>query len=450
MFSYGTALLRIIGIGWLSLCVSMPAYALSTIRDAEIETTIRKIATPIFQAAGLVPENITIIIVSDPQINAFVAGGMNMFLNTGVIMDFEKPEVLQGVIAHESGHISGGHLARNGDRFKNAALGSAISYGLGAVAAALGSPEVGIAVIQGGSHVAQREMLQYSREYEESADQAALKFLDKTGNSSSGLLELLEYLNKRENLLYGKLNPYALTHPLSRERITHIRNHIGAEEKSAGSITPLLRAEYARSYLKLHAFYDPAEQTLKKYPPSDTSAHARYARAIAYQRIPDLKKSFKELDSVLAEFPSDAYYHELKGQILFENGRAHEAIPPYTKAVTLKPSEPLFKLGLAMAQIGAADTHSTQKKQLLESAITHLNNAHVHEPNNLMVLEQLEIAYGKSGNMGMAYLARAEKAMLQKNKDDVRKFAMLAEKYIPAGSPSAVRAKDILKNLKSL
>lgn len=437
------------GLFIAAIAINGPAFAFSTIRDAEIETCIRQLATPIFKAAGLVPENVSIIIVNDPQINAFVAGGMNVFINTGLMMDFENPEVLQGAMAHEVGHISGGHLARNSDVFKNAALGSAISYGLGAVAVALGAPDVGIAVMQGGSHVAQRGMLQYSRENEESADQAALKFLDKTGNPSTGLLELLEHLNKQEYLLYGKQNPYARTHPLSRERILHIRNHHGMKA-SQGTISAALRADYTRSYVKLHAFFDPVSETLKKFPLTDNSVNARYARAIAYQRVPDLTKSFKELDSLLAEFPKNAFFHELKGQTLFENGRAQEAIGYYQKSVALLPSEPLLKLGLAMAQIGAADAAPAKSAQLLESAISQLSNAHVREPSNLMVLEQLEIAYGKSGKLGMAYLARAEKAILQKNKNDIEKFARLAEKHIPAGSPSAVRAKDILKNLKSL
>jgi predicted Zn-dependent protease len=433
----------------LYLAISTNAYALSTIRDTEIETTIRNLSTPIFKTAGLVPEDVAIIIVSDPSINAFVAGGMNIFINTGLIMQFEKPEVLIGAIAHETGHIAGGHLARNSDKFKNITVGSVISYGLGAVAMALGSPDVGMAVMQGGTQVAQREMLQYSRQNEESADQAGLKFLARTGNSASGLLELLEYLNRQEHALYGKLNPYAMTHPLSRQRITHIRNYVAGSSQTKGGITPSLRTNYTRSFIKLHAFFDPVEQTLKKYPVSDTSINARYARAIAYQKIPDLTSSFAELDSLIEKFPSDPYFQELKGQVLFENGRAAEAVPYYNKAVALMPSSALLKLGLAMSQIAAADMDGANSILLLQSAIEQLHNAHVKEPANIMILNQLEIAYGKSGMKGMSYLYHAEAAALQKNKNDVVKFAKLAEKYLPADSPSATRAKDLLKNTES-
>jgi predicted Zn-dependent protease len=432
----------------LTLGVASSAYAMATVRDAEIETTIRKLATPIFKTAGLVPENITIIIVNDPQINAFVAGGMNLFIHTGLLMQFDKPEVLLGTIAHETGHISGGHLARNSDKFKNISLGTAMSYGLGAVAAALGSPDVGMAVLQGGTQAAQRTMLQYSRENEESADQAALNFLDRTHNSASGLLELLEYLNREEHALYGNLNPYTLTHPLSRERIAHIRNHVGVPStEGAGTISVELRRDYVRSYVKLHAFFDPAQQTLKKYPQSNKTVNARYARAIAYQKIPDLDKSFKELDSLIAEYPADPYFAELKGQILFENGRALESVQYYKKAVQLLPSQSQLVLGLAMAEIAAADGDMAHSKQLLPAAINSLNDVHLKEPANMMVLEQLEIAYGKSGMKGMSYWAHAEQALLANNKNDARKFAHLAEKYLSANSPSAMRVKDMLKNL---
>ena len=439
---FGTAAFTLI----IALFFSSSAYALSTIRDAEIEHAIRDLGTPIFKAAGLVPENINLILVSDPQINAYVAGGMNLFINTGLLLQFDKPEVIQGVMAHESGHIAGGHLARNNDLYKNITMGSIISYGLGAITAALGSPQAGIAIMQGGSQIAQREALQYSRQNEDSADEAGLKFLDKTGNTASGLLELLQYLNTLEHDLYGAMNPYTLTHPLSRQRILHIQNHVMMTHLSrGGTITPAIRTEYARSIIKLHAFFEPVDKTLKKYPPSTITLAARYARAIAYQKIPDLTKSFYELDRLLKDYPHDPYFNELKGQILFENGHASDAVSYYTKAVETLPNEPLLELGLAMAQIGTADNQPENSKALLESAAQHLSNAHLEEPSNLMVLEQLEIAYGKSGQKGMAYLTRAEQALLTRNKDEVKRFAALAEKFLPAGSPSALRARDIEK-----
>jgi len=435
----------------ISVFMANSAYAFSTIRDTEIETTVRALATPIFKAAGLVPENITIILVNDPQINAFVAGGQNMFINTGLIMIFPKPEVLQGVMAHETGHIAGGHLARNSDKMKDLTIGSLVSYGLGAITAVMGAPQAGIAVMQGGSQIAQREALQYSRQNENSADEAALKFLDRTGNTASGLLELMEYLNNLEHNLYGEINPYLQTHPLSSERIEHVRNHVNSTPyiKTGGTITPQIREEYARCYVKLHAFFDPVDATLKKYPPSDQSLLAHYARAIAYQKIPDLPKSFAELDVLLKTYPKDPYFNELKGQILFENGHITDAIPYYQHAVAAMPGDALLNLGLGTTEVAAADdTDLPQSGPWLKDAIDHLNYAQLKESANLEILQQIEIAYGRSGQIGMAYLSHAESALLEKKNDEARNFAHLAEMNLPAGSPASIRAADILKNVK--
>lgn len=430
----------------LTASLAQAKEGISLIRDTEIETTLRVTANPIFKAAGLKPQNVRIIVVNNPQINAFVAGGMNLFIHSGLLMEFDDVNVIQGVIAHETGHIAGGHLARGSERYKNASYGTALSYALGAAAALGGSPQAGMAIIAGGSHINQREILQFSRENEDAADQAGLTFLDRSHTSAQGLLELLQYLSRKEMQAYGDINPYILTHPLSRERVIHIRQHL---ETSPYKEDPHSKLEerYKRCYVKLRAYMQSPAATLKRYPVSDHSVIARYARAIAFYRQPDLEAALKEINGLIKEYPNDPYFYELKGQMLFEGSRVAEAIAPYEKAVSLMPDEPLLELGLAMAQIATADNGVEPPKPLLESATKHLLTGYRKEPANFSIIEQLVIAYGRQGQMGLSYLFQAEGAVLGKNKGDAKRFADLAKQNLPLGSPESLRANDILNNL---
>lgn len=422
--------------------------ALSLIRDTELEITIRELATPIFNAAGLQSENVHIIIINDNQINAFVAGGMNLFLYTGLLTEFDNANVLQGVIAHETGHIAGGHLARGNEFYQDAAISSTLGYVLGAIAAAGGAPQAGMAIIAGSTQFNQREVLQFSRENEQAADQAALTFLDETHTSSQGLLDLLQFLSRKENLLYGEVNPYMQTHPLSRERVSHIRNHLLNSPYKENELNQKDKEQYTRVHVKLLAFLQPASTTLTQYPISNKSLEARYARAIAFYAQPDFTKALEEINSLIADYPNDPYFYELKGQMLFESGHSVEAIAPYEKSVSLLPDAPLLRLGLAMAQISSVpENTASPNNKILASAIQHLLIGRSKEPYNISIIQQLIIAYGKQGDLGMSYLFQAEKATLQKDKGQAKRFATLAKKYLLANSPEQLRASDILNSI---
>ncbi len=414
------------------------ASAASIIRDAEIEHVIRKIANPIFRAADLQPESINIYIINDSDINAYVAGGRNVFLNTGLIGMSDDSAVLAGVIAHETGHIAGGHLLKGSKNIKDTTIKATLGYVLGLAAAAAGSPQAGIAIASGAGHVAQRQLLKHTRSSEEQADQAALSYLDKTGQSASGLLELLEVLYSNEITIYGELNPYTLTHPLSRKRISYVKRHL---QKNPSKETPALF--FKRASVKLNAFLDKYEVTLKKFPKSDNSVVARYARAIAYYKVPDIKKSLHEIDLLLTDYPNEPFFNELKGQILFENGRIQESIKYYNKANDFIKNSALIKISLATAQISAED------EGLLPSAINNLEQALIIEKNNVFAWRQLAIAYGRSGDLAMSNIALAEEALRLRKKQDVNKFAELAKPHIKPGSPADLRLQDIQALVKN-
>ncbi|MBT5014002.1 MAG: M48 family metalloprotease, partial [Rhodospirillaceae bacterium] len=331
------------------------AKKISFLRDAEIENTIRAYSTPLFLAAGLEPSAINIYIVNDNTLNAFVAGGQKLFLNSGLLMQSKSPGQIIGVIAHETGHIAGGHLSQIRDAMRNSSARSILMMVLGSIAIIGGQSDVGTAVIAGGQQTGVRSFLQYSRTQEGAADAAGVRFLDSTEQSAEGLLGFFNLLGDQELLSATRQDPYYRSHPLTRQRIEALKAHIARSEYSDKPANPEFVVMYERMVAKLKAFLDPPARTLRAYKKNPDSMVSRYARAIAYYRRPDLDKAIPLVDSLIADYPADPYFNELKGQMLFENGRAPEAIPFYEKAVLLKPDSALLRRGLAQVQIELGD-----------------------------------------------------------------------------------------------
>jgi predicted Zn-dependent protease len=415
------------------------ARGIPLIRDAEIEDTIRGYAEPLFRAAGLDPSAITVHIVRDPGLNAFVAGGQRLFIHTGLILAAERPNNLVGVIAHETGHISGGHLARTHQALQNAQVQTIIAMVLGAAAAvASGRGDAGGAIIAGGAGSAQRLFLSYSRTQEAAADHAGLSFLEATGQSASGLLDFFEILGDQDVLINNRSqDPYIRSHPLTRDRINTVRNHVAQSRFSARGDPPEIVIAHKRMQAKLRGFLGRPRSTLRRYPVTDTSIEARYARAAAYHRAARLDEALAEIDSLLAERPTDPYYNELKGQILYEHGRVNESIEPYEKAVRLRPGSPLLRVGLAQSQI------ATGNSTLNAAAIQHLEAAVGRERDYTGAWHQLSIAYGRSGRLGLSALASAEQHLSTGNFKTARDQALRAQQKLPEGSPGSLRAQDI-------
>jgi len=410
----------------------------SLIRDTEIENTIRAYGAPLFNAAGLSPQSVHIFLVHDRALNAFVAGGQNLFINTGLIMRAEHPGQIIGVIAHETGHISGGHLARTQDALRNASATSILALVLGAAAAvASGSPDAGVAVMQGGQQIAERNLLSYSRTQEAAADQAGLAFLERTGQSARGLLEFMEVLSHEELLVTARQSPYIRSHPLTRERMDAIREFLARSRHADAAIPDEFKIMHRRMKAKLHGFMDPPTQTLNRYKAEDRSVEARYARATAYYRVPDLANALPLIDGLIAEMPNDAYFHELKGQMLFENGRVTEALQPYETSVRLMPDAPLLRVGLAQVQLELND------KALHAPAFAHLGEAVRVDPDNPLAWRLLAVAHGREGRLGEVALALAEQAVVQNRMRDARQQAERALKLLQQDSPSWLRAQDI-------
>lgn len=416
---------------------SAPAHAqLAFIRDAEIESIIRSYATPLFEAAGLDAQSVNVHIVNNDQINAFVAGGKNLFINTGLLMAAKDSNQVIGVIAHETGHIAGGHLARTHEALENANAATIMSYVLGAAALAAGAPDAALAIIAGGGAISQGSFLQYSRGQEQAADQHAVTTLDRTGQSARGLLEFLEVLEHQEVLISSRQDPYLRTHPLVSGRVGFVRNHVENSPYSDVPPSALQAALFNRMIAKLRGFLSPRE-TFRLYPDDDRSLDARYARAIAHYRRPDLVPAFAEIDALLVDYPDDGYFHELRGQILFENGRIGDAVKSYRRAVEILPDAPLIRVGLAQAMVERGD------QQAIDGAVEHLEIAVRQDAEYPLAWRLLSIAYGRTDRLGMSSLASAERAILVNNHKEAIAFAQRADNLLPAGTPGQLRAQDI-------
>lgn len=418
---------------------------ISLVRDAEVENIIRVYAAPVFRAADLDPDAIRVHLVNDDALNAFVAGGLNLFLNTGLLIRSENPSQLIGVIAHETGHIAGGHLTRLGEAVESASAEALLSILLGAAAAAAsGRGDVGTAVMMGGQQAAGRSLLRYSRTQESAADQAAVRLLDAVGISAQGLLSFMEILGEQELLVSERQDPYVRTHPLSRERVAFLRHHVEASTASGAALPPEFSEMHRRLRAKLFAFLKPPPLTFQRYKADDPALEARYARAIAHYRKPELDKALALIDGLIGERPDDAYFHELKGQMLFENGRARDALEPYRRAVALLPDSPLLRIALAQVQTAVSDA------ALLEDAREHLTRALVKERDNYSAWRLMAIAAGRLGDEGMAALAMAEQALLGRRLGDAAAHADRAARLLSANSPSWLRAQDIKERASQL
>lgn len=408
------------------------------IRDAEIENTLRRFATPLLQAAGLEPSSIRIHIVNDNTLNAFVAGGQQIFINTGLILKSQNAGQIIGVLAHEIGHISGGHLIKAAIAQKNISATALLGLLLGGAAVIAGRPDAGAAAIQLGTNVGIRNYLSFSRTQESAADHAGLRFLDRTQQSSRGLLEFMEVLEDQELLSARNQDPYVRTHPLSRDRIDTLRFHLKNSPLANKLTAAADRISHARIKAKLVGFTHSLSRTLRAYPEKDSSIEGLYARSIAYYRRPNLAKAIGLIDKLIAKQPSDPYFHELKGQIYFENGKIDLALPSYQMSVDLLPRSALLRAQLGQAQIEKNDP------ALLSKAIDNLLFSVERDPTRAFVWRQLGIAYGRSGKMGESARALAEEAILHGRNREAIGIAERAKRLLKRGSPNWLRAEDII------
>jgi len=408
------------------------------IRDAEIERILRGYSEPLFTAAGLDAKSVNIYIIKDDSLNAFVAGGQNVFINTGMITTLKSPNELKGVIAHETGHISGGHLVRGMDAMGKAQVPMVIGMLAGVAAIAAGAPDIGLGLLMGSQSIAQREFMSYSRTQESAADQAGVKLLEATGQSPRGMFAVFDLFADQEALSGAKQDPFIRTHPLSRDRAGTLRSMVEKSPFKDRTDTEAELKVYEMMVAKLRGFIEPPTVVLRRYPASDMSKPARYARAAAYFRAADLERALPQIDSLLAEEPENPYFWELRGQMLVESSRPAEGVPAYRKSVQHAPNEPLLRIGLGSALL------ATEQSGSVPEAIKHLKAALRDEPENAMAWYYLADAHARTGDDALAALATAERFFSIRRYPQAVSFAQRALPQLKESGRDWQRANDII------
>lgn len=410
----------------------------SLLRDTEIEEILHTYSDPVFVAAGLRPQDVTINLVGEKILNAGASAGQQMFIYTGLIQETENPNQLIGVMAHEAGHLAAGHTVRSGEMTRAGMKPFLLSMGLGILAVAAGAPDAGAALIASSGQFGTLGALGYSREQEGRADQAAAGYMERAGISARGLVEFFENFRYNEVFSEARRYPFFQSHPISSERIEMLQRRVADLPNYGKTDPPELLELHKIMKAKIDAFMEPPTQTFIKYKEDDRSYPARYARAIAHYRAGHTDIATKQIDDLIAEQPDNPYLQELKGQVLFEAGRVKESEAPLRRSVELKPEASLLRVLLAQTLLAQDD------KTKLQEAVANLQKALTLEEDNNFAWRLMAQAYDSMGKPGAARLATAEEHFVLGDASQAKVFAMRARELLERNSPEWRRATDIV------
>jgi predicted Zn-dependent protease len=420
---------------------------LNIIRDAEVEELMREYTRPIFKVAGLTQQNIEVVIIGDRAFNAFVADGKRIFVNLGALTDSLTPNQIIGVLAHETGHIAGGHLARMREQLANAQTAALVAMLVGAGAMVAGARsnsannnmgQAAPGILMAPQDMIRRTLLSYARSQEESADRAGVKFLTDTGQSPKGMVETFQRFASDSMFISRSVDPYLQTHPMPRERIANLQDLAQKSPYFNKLDSPQLQARHDLMRAKLFGFTDSFDTVLRRYPTSNTSLPARYARAIASYRYGNAQNAQAQIDSLIASEPNNPYFYELKGQAYLEAGKAREAIAPLRRAAQLSNGAALIRVLLGQALVQSNDP------SFAEEAVHELRTALQKEPNASVGHRELAIAFARKGDQPNADLASATAAFNEGDFRTARQLANRAQRGFPAGSPGWIKSDDIV------
>ena len=417
------------------------------LRDVETEQLLRDYARPILRAAGLEKQNIQMVIINQSYFNAFVADGRRIFVNYGAIMQSETPNQIIGVMAHETGHLAGGHLAKMREKMAQAQTQMIIAMLLGAGAMVAGSQgggsnsgmaNAGAAMMSAPGEVIRRTLLSYVRQQEENADRAGVKFLSATGQSAKGMYETFKRFTDESLFAARGADPYVQSHPMPAARVAALEGLARSSPHWDKKDDPALQLRHDMVRAKISAFMERQDTVHRRYPLSNNSLPARYARAIATYRHGDLRSALAQIDALIQQQPNNPYFHEVRGQALLEGGKPVEAIAPLRKAVQLSNNAPLIQMLLGQALVAANNNAYT------DEAIAILRSAVARESEAPIGYMQLAMAYGRKGDYARADLASAQAAYLRGDNKTARDLASRAKTRFAIGTPGWVKADDIV------
>jgi predicted Zn-dependent protease len=419
----------------------------NVLRDTETEQLLRDYTRPILRAAGLEKQNIQVVIINDKAFNAFVADGRRIFVNYGALMQSETPNQIIGVLAHETGHLAGGHLAKMRQQLEQAQTQMIITMllGVGALAAGArggnsggGLANAGMAAMAGPQEMIRRTLIGYVRQQEESADRAGVKYLNATGQSAKGMYQTFKRFADESLFASHDADPYLQSHPMPAERVAALEEMARSSPNWDRKDDPALQVRHDMMRAKVSAFMERQDTVYRRYPLSNTSLPARYAHAITTYLHGDLRDALAQIDGLIQVQPNNPYFYELRGQALLEGGKPAEAIAPLRKAVQLSNNAPLIEMLLGQALVG------TDNRAYMDEAIAILRASVVREPEAPLGFTQLAMAYGRKGDLAEADLASAQAAYLRGDHKTARDLASRAKTRFAVGTPGWVKADDIV------
>ena len=417
------------------------------LRDTETEQLLREYTRPILRAAGLEKHNIQMVIINQGVFNAFVADGRRIFVNYGAIMQSETPNQIIGVMAHETGHLAGGHLAKMREQMAQAQTQMIIAMLLGAGAMVAGAKSggsnsglsnAGAAMFSAPGEVIRRNLLSYVRQQEENADKAGVKFLNATNQSSRGMYETFKRFTDESLFAARGSDPYVQSHPMPAQRVAALEELARSSPYWDKKDDPALQLRHDMARAKISAFMERQETVYRRYPMSNNSLPARYAHAISTYLHGDLRSALTQIDALIQQQPNNPYFHEVRGQALLEGGKPQEAIAPLRKAVALSNNSPLIEMLLGQALVATSNNAYT------DEAIAILRAAVARESEAPIGYIQLAMAYGRKGDYAQADLASAQAAYLRGDSKTARDLASRAKTRFAIGTPGWVKADDIV------
>lgn len=439
------ARIQIAMVAIVAACFATATSAQSLLRDAEIEQYLEDYGRPLFAAAGLDPDVVEIYLIGDNSLNAFVTAGQRVFVHTGLIVSADTPNQIQGVLAHETGHIAGGHQQRGSEAYAKASKPAMLSLVLGAtVIAAGGPPEAAFALGGLGQTVGIAEYLSYSQGQESAADQAGVSYLEAVGASGEGLIEFFGKLKNNQLIRASKIDPYLSTHPMALKRMNRLRERVEAQPSFEKKDSPEEIERLHMIQAKINGFMQAPQATLRQYPLADHSDPARYARAVAYYRDSRLPEALREIGRLIDEHPDNPFFWELKGQMLFEHGKIADSIAPHERSVKLAPQYALLKVNLARSLI------ATERNDEVKRAVDILHDALRIENNNSLAWSELARAEALLGDEAAASLAQAQAFFAQGDLPSAHRFASRARDLLEPGTPAHLQALDIIATTEDI
>src|SRR5437667_2275317 len=417
------------------------------LRDTETEQLLREYTRPILRAAGLEKQNIQVVILNEKGFNAFVADGRRIFINYGALMQSDTPNQIIGVLAHETGHLAGGHLSKLREQLAQAQTQMIIAMLLGAGAMVAGArsgssnsglANAGAAAIAGPQEMIRRTLISYVRQQEENADRAGVKFLTASGQSAKGMYETFKRFSNDSLFAARDTDPYLQSHPMPAERVAALEGLARSSPYWDKKDDPALQLRHDMVRAKISAFMERQDTVYRRYPMSNTSLPARYAHAITTYLHGDLRSAIAQIDGLIAQQPNNPYFYEVRGQALLEGGKPAEAIAPLRKALQLSNNAPLIEMLLGQALV------ATDNKAYTGEAIAILRSAVARETEAPLGYTQLAMAYGRKGDFAQADLASAQAAFLRGDNKTARELASRAKTRFAIGTPGWVKADDIV------